>query len=216
MLQISQLDIAPGQSVRLRNVTWPQYKKILEDIGTHRAKRMAYNNGRLQIMVPHSRQEDDKEIISDLIKALLEERNIEFRALGSTLFERQSDLKAIEPDQCFYIHNEKVIRGKRRIDLNLDPPPDLVLEMDKVSPSRSEIFSAFSVPEVWHCNKAGLFVHKLASGRYLELQESPLFPDLPIKDLIPYCLEQSRKLGRNVVMRDFRQWIRNNPYQRSA
>ena len=213
MLQISQLEIAPGQAACLRNITWPQYKKILEDIGTHRAKRVAYNNGRLQLMIPHSRQEDDKEIISDLIKVLLEECCIEFRALGSTLFERQNDLKAIEPDQCFYIQNEKVIRGKRRIDLTLDPPPDLVLNMDKLTPSRSEVFAAFSVPEIWNCSQQGLAIHTLAAGRYLETAESPLFPNFPLKDLIPYCLEQSRKLGRNVVMRDFRQWIRDNPAQ---
>ena len=210
MLQVSQIDIAPGQSVHLRDVTWPQYKKILESIGIHRAKRIAYNNGKLQLMVPHFRQEDDKEIISDLIKALLEECHIEFRALGSTLFERQSDLKAIEPDQCFYIQHERAIRGKRRIDLSVDPPPDLVLDMAKTNPNRAEIFAALSIPEVWYCSQDGLSVYKLASNRYLQIEESPLFPNLPLKDLLPYCLEQSRKLGRNVVMRDLRQWVKGN------
>ena len=131
MLKISQLDIEPGQSVRLRTVTWQQYKKVLRELGTHRAARLAYNDGILEIMVPSTRNEEDKEIISDLIKVLLEERQFEFRALGSTTFECRSDLAAIEPDQCFYIQHEQMIRGKNRIDLKVDPPPDLVLSIDK-------------------------------------------------------------------------------------
>ncbi|MEL6160516.1 MAG: Uma2 family endonuclease [Cyanobacteria bacterium J06623_5] len=210
MLQISQLDIPPGQSVRLRSVTWQQYKKILEDLGHHRAVRLAYNNGKLEIMRPQAKQEDDKEIVGDLIKALLEELKIEFRSLGATTFERQPELKAIEPDQCFYIQNEKVIRGKRRIDLSQDPPPDLVLEMDIETRTHLEIYEALGVPELWRFSRAGLSMHQLQAGKYLTAEESPIFPDLPIKDLIPYCLEQSRKLGRNVVIRDFRLWLRNN------
>ncbi|MEM9090763.1 MAG: Uma2 family endonuclease [Cyanobacteria bacterium P01_F01_bin.53] len=210
MLQISQLDIEPGQSVRLRNVTWQQYKKILENLGQHRAARVAYNNGKLEIMMPSIRNEDDKEIISDLMKVLMEECNIEFRAMGSTTFERQPELVAIEPDQCFYIQHEKVIRGKRRIDLTLDPPPDLILEMDKGHHRHLDIYKTLKVPEVWKFGKAGLSMYQLQAGKYVDSEESPQFPNLPIKDLIPYCLEQSRKLGRNVVIRDFRLWVRDN------
>ena len=38
--------------------------------------------------------------------------------------------QGIEPDQCFYIQNESKIRGKKRLDLQKDPPPDLALEID--------------------------------------------------------------------------------------
>ncbi len=214
MLQISQLEIAPGQSARLHTVTWQQYKKILKDLGTRRTARIAYYDGRLEIMVPSTRNEDDKEIISDLMKVLMEERHIDFRALGSTTFERRSGLTAIEPDQCFYIQHEQKIRGKPRIDLKVDPPPDLVVEINKELHSHSEIskeiYETLKVPEFWSFGQAGLSIHQLCLGKYVEVDESPLFPSLPIKDLLPYCLEQSRTLGRNVVIRDFRQWVRDN------
>ncbi len=77
-------------------------------------------------MTPLPEREDDKEIISDLVKALLEELDIEFRSLGSTT-KNQAMLKGIEPDQCFYIQNELAIRSKKRLDLTVDPPPDLVI-----------------------------------------------------------------------------------------
>lgn len=65
-------------------------------------------------MAPLPEHEDDKEIISDLVKALLEELDIEFRCLGSTTFKNQFMAQGIEPDQCFYIKNEALIRGKKR------------------------------------------------------------------------------------------------------
>ncbi|MEO1392896.1 MAG: Uma2 family endonuclease [Cyanobacteria bacterium J06634_5] len=105
-LQVSQIEIGVGDRIRLQAVSWQQYKQILGDLADRRTTRVAYDNGKLEIMLPQPGYEDDKEIISDLVKVLLEEKNTEFRALGSTTFEHQATLKSIEPDQCFYIKNE--------------------------------------------------------------------------------------------------------------
>ncbi|MGB3295332.1 MAG: Uma2 family endonuclease [Phormidesmis sp.] len=114
-LQLSQIKVSPGERLCLDEVSWEKFQIILDNLGEHRAARIAYDNGRLEIRVPLPEHEDNKEIIGDLLKALLEELDTEFRALGSTTFERQSMLKGIEPDQCFYIQHEAAIRGKRRI-----------------------------------------------------------------------------------------------------
>jgi Uma2 family endonuclease len=208
-LQISQIELAPGQSLRLGNVNWAQFKDILADLGEHRAARIAYDNGILEIMVPLTDQEDSKEIIGDLIKAVLEELNTEFRALGSTTFERQSTLKAIEPDQCFYIQNEATIRGKRRIDLSVDPPPDLALVIDLAARIQVKTYEALAVPELWHFSRQGLSIYVLKAGKYEAAEESSISLKLPLQEVIPYCLEQSRTLGRNTVIRDFRAWVRD-------
>jgi Uma2 family endonuclease len=71
-------------------------------------------------MTPLPEHEANKEIISDLVKALLEELDIEFLTLGSTTFKNQDMAQGIEPDQCFYIQNEAVLRGKKRINLAFD------------------------------------------------------------------------------------------------
>ncbi len=207
--QISQLDIKPGHRVCLNNVNWGQFKDVLGDLCDRRATKIAYSNGNLEIMVSQPEHEENKEIISDLLKALLEELNLEFRALGSTTFEQQATLKAIQPDQCFYIQNEATIRGKRRLSLNVDPPPDLAIEIDVASRTHLEIYQALGVSEVWQFKRDRLTMHKLWQGKYVEVKESPIFPNLPLKELIPYCLEQSRTLGRNVVIRDFRLWVKD-------
>jgi Uma2 family endonuclease len=208
-LQISQIELAPGQVLRLGAVNWAQFKDILADLGEHRTARIAYDNGILEIMVPLTEQEDSKEIVGDLIKAVLEELDLEFRALGSTTFERQSTLKGIEPDQCFYIQNEAAIRGKRRIDLSVDPPPDLILVIDLAARIHVNTYEALGVPELWRFSRQGLSVYQLKAGKYEETKESLVILGLPLSEVIPYCVEQSRKLGRNLVIRDFRAWVRD-------
>lgn len=123
-LQLNQLDVQPGQRVLLRNISWGEFEQILDELGDHRGSRLAYYKGVLEIMVPLAGHEDGKEIIGDLVKILLEELNIEFRSLGSTTFKRRDLASGVEPPACFYIQNEAGIRGKKKIDLNFDPPPD--------------------------------------------------------------------------------------------
>jgi Uma2 family endonuclease len=48
---------------------------------------------------------------------------------GTLTLEREDLNRAIEPDSCFYIQNESVVRGKN-LDLKNVQPPDLVIESD--------------------------------------------------------------------------------------
>jgi Uma2 family endonuclease len=167
---------------------------------------VAYDNGILEIMTPLPEHEDDKESIGDLLKALLEELDIEFRTLGSTTFKNQQMLQGIEPDQCFYIQNEALIRGKKRLDLQVDPPPDLVLEIDVTSRTHPSIYEALKVPELWRFEKGKLQINVLRDGNYIVEAESKIFPGLPIETLTQYS-QQSKILGRNATMKLFRQWV---------
>jgi Uma2 family endonuclease len=67
----------------------------------------------------------------------------------SFLSHQQEMLKGIEPDPCFYIQNEASVRGKKRLDLSTDPPPDLAIEIDITSRTHPEIYAALGVPELW-------------------------------------------------------------------
>lgn len=107
-LQLRQLDVPPGQRVLFHDVGWDEFEAILEELGKHRSARIAYDNGVIEIMAPLPIHEDDKEIVSDLLKAFLEELDIEFRTLGSTTFKNEVMLKGIEPDQCFYIQGDLI------------------------------------------------------------------------------------------------------------
>jgi Uma2 family endonuclease len=159
-------------------------------------------------MTPLAEHEDDKVIIGDLVKALLEELDIEFRSLGSTTFKNQEMAQAVEADDCFYIRNEAAIRGKKRIDLNFDPPPDLAIEIDITSRTQFNNYEALGVPELWRYNGRNLQINILQEGKYVESNNSYNFPELPIGEIIHQYVEQSKAVGRNATMRAFRNWVR--------
>ena len=117
-------------------------------------------------------------------------------------------LKGIEPDQCFYIQNEAAVRGKKRIDLTVDPPPDLALEIDVTSRTRTDTYAALGVPELWRREGQTIHIYQLQSGQYVEVQESPTFPDWSLQDQISRCVTKSQTEGQNKAMRAFREWIR--------
>ena len=209
-IQLRQIDVPPGQKLLLHDVSWAEFEAILDELGEHRGTRIAYDNGVLEIMAPLPKHEADKEIIGDLLKSFLEELDIEFCTLGSTTFKNREMLKGIEPDQCFYIQNEPAIRGKKRLDLAVDPPPDLALEVDITSRPHPETYAALGIPELWRRIGSRIRIYQLQGDRYGEVDESPSFPGWPLASEIPRYLEQSRTEGRNKAMRAFRQWVIGN------
>ncbi|WP_427163027.1 Uma2 family endonuclease [Aliinostoc sp. HNIBRCY26] len=213
LLELKRIYIPPGQTVVLRDVTWQELETILEELGEHRAARIAYDRGMLEIMAPLPEHEYGKEIISDLVKALLEELDTEFISLGSTTFKNQFMAQGIEPDQCFYIKNEPQIRGKKRLDLTIDPPPDLALEIDITARTHPNIYQSLQVPELWRFEKDQLQINVLQEGVYIESQSSLIFPELPLIDVIPQYLEQSKIIGRNTTLKNFRIWVRQQLQQ---
>ncbi|MGF1676909.1 MAG: Uma2 family endonuclease [Rivularia sp. (in: cyanobacteria)] len=208
LYRIKRIDVPPGQRVLLRDITWQEFETILDELGEHRAARIAYDQGMLEIMAPLPEHQDDKEIIGDLVKALLEELEIEFRSLGSTTFKNQIMLQGIEPDQCFYIENESKVRGKKRLDLTQDPPPDLALEIDVTSRTHPSIYAALKVPELWRFENGKLQINLLQNNSYVVSEQSKNFPNLSLAEILPQYLEQSKTAGRNVVIRAFRGWVR--------
>ena len=207
-IPVQRIEIPPGQHVLLQDVSWQEFEAILEDLGDHRSSRVAYDNGILDIAVPLPEHEYDKEIVGDLLKALLEELDIEFLTLGSTTFKAPELGKGLEPDQCFYIQNEARVRGKKRLDLAIDPPPDLAIEIDITSRTYPNIYKALKVPELWRFDRGVLQINVLQNGEYVVVPESPNFPGLLLSEKIPPHLEQSRTAGRNTALKAFRQWIR--------
>jgi Uma2 family endonuclease len=208
LLEVKKILVPPGQKVILYDLSWDEFEAILVDLGDSRSSRIAYDQGRLEIMTPLPEHEVNKEYVSDFVKVLLEELDIEFCPLGSTTFKNQIMFKGIEPDSCFYIQNEAGIRGKNRLDLTIDPPPDLALEIDITNRSHPETYQSLGVPELWRYEKNKLQILLLIEGKYVESLTSRNFPNLPLTEVIPQYLTQCRSEGRNKGMRAFRSWVK--------
>jgi Uma2 family endonuclease len=141
-LQLRQLEVPPGQRVILQDVTWQEFEAILEELGEHRATRLAYDGGTLEIRTSLPAPEKAKVILGDLVKILLEELRIDCECFGSTTFKRQDMAQGIEPDDSFYIQNYAKMIDKERIDLTIDPPPDLAIEVDVTSRTQLSAYEA--------------------------------------------------------------------------
>lgn len=117
-------------------------------------------------------------------------------------------LKGIEPDSCFYIEHEAAVRGKYRLDLTIDPPPDLALEVDITNRSHPEIYQSLGVGELWQYRRGKLKFLLLVNGQYIESESSSHFANLTLAEVIPQYLTQCRTEGRNKGMRAFRNWVK--------
>lgn len=205
---LQQIDVPPGHYVRLQGIDWPEYEQILEELGDGRGSRLAYDRGALEIMSPLLEHEDSKELLGDFIKILLEELDRDFISCGSTTFRHEGMAKGVEPDQCFYIEHEAQIRGKKKLDMNIDPPPDLAIEIDISSHSHLTIYEALRVPELWRFDGDRLFIYRLEQGRYQESARSGQFPQFALIEELPGYVARSKQEGRNATMRAFRAWVR--------
>jgi Uma2 family endonuclease len=118
--------------------------------------------------------------------------------------------RGLEPDHSWWIAHAPQMLGKRRIDLRVDPPPDLAVEMDVTchSLNRLAIYARLGVPEVWRLDAQGLTFHVLqANGRYAEQTHSRSFPLFTPGDLLAHLALRSQH-DENEVVRRFRDFVR--------
>jgi Uma2 family endonuclease len=206
LLRISQIETLAGQSTVLHDIDWKQFESILQDLGEKRRSRIAYLNGVLEIALSLPESEKIKVLIRDFVQVLMDEMEIDFEGFGSTTFKRIDKLAGLEPDDCFYIQNNVAMRGIRKLDMTIDPPPDLAIEVDVTSKTKFDVYRVLGVPELWLYDQI-LKIYILRDGDYVESQLSPIFGNIPIHDVIPQFLEISLSQGRSAAMKEFRVWM---------
>jgi Uma2 family endonuclease len=195
--------------VILKNISWQSYQSLIIDFEREPAMRLTYDRGTLEIRMPLAPHETYKKILGRLIEAATEELNLEIRSLGSLTCSREDLAKGLEPDQCYYIQNEAMVRGIEQIDLAKLPPPDLAVEIDITSSSldRFSIYAALKVPEIWRYDGQILTIYELVGSEYVIQDNSIAFPRLKTTDILRF-LSLSTSIGENNLVKQFRQWLR--------
>ncbi|MGG6266969.1 Uma2 family endonuclease [Leptolyngbya sp. AN03gr2] len=204
-----RLQLEPGERVTLQPVSWQRFEEVLAELGDRRLPRVAYADQTLEIMAPLPEHERSKVLIADLVKLLLKAQKRRWEPLGSTTFKREEMLAGIEPDDCFYIQNYRSVIGKDRIDLTVDPPPDLAIETDVTSKTELSAYQALCVPELWIYAKGKLKINVLENGEYREVSVSPTFPDFSVIDLIPQFMQRAKIVGVSQALEEFEGLIRS-------
>lgn len=193
----------------LQNISWQTFKAMLADMGCERNKRLAYDNGIVEIMNPLMPHENSNRLIEGFVLVLCEEFGLEVKSAGSLTMTRDDLERGAEPDSSYYIQNELLVRNKENIDLNTDPPPDLVLEIEYSRPKIDKLilYASIGVPEFWRYNGNVLRVYTLNDGQYSQSDRSPTFASVLVTE-IPRFIQESQKVGQIATTRAFRTWVR--------
>ncbi|XGV98267.1 MAG: Uma2 family endonuclease [Leptolyngbya sp. BL-A-14] len=199
----------PEKRVSLQ-VDWDGYQTIRATLSEKRAAHLTYHNGILEIMTPLEEHENSSGLIGQFIEILTEELNLNIKSMESTPLDRPGLRAGAEPDQGYYIANEPVVRGKT-VDLSVDPPPDLVVEVDitHTDIDKNALYAALGIPEFWRYNGRSLTIYALQSARYQEVQMSPTFPGVPKERLYEFLNHCAQK-GETQAKRELRVWIRQH------
>ncbi len=201
--------MAPGSESRvlLHEVSWATFQALAREAS---GGRLAYDRGTLEIMSPSYEHESVKKLIGRLIEVFTEAMEIDIASAGSTTLAREDLDRGIEADESYYISGASFVRGKEAIELPLDPPPDLVIEVDVTSPSinKLEICRALGIAEVWRYNNGRLEIHVLQAERQYGIEAAskvlPLFPVAELTRLLGLRDSQSE----TQITKSFRAWVR--------
>jgi Uma2 family endonuclease len=197
----------PEARVILHNISWSLYEQLLAAHEDKSSPHFVYDRGELEITVLSYEHEELNRLIDNCIAVIAMEWNIEYCNAGSTTFKREDLERGFEPDSCFYVQHAEQVAGKKRLDLPVDPPPDLVLEIDITHSSldKLSIFAAVGVPEVWRYDGERVRMLALAGNSYVEREQSLAFPALRSTHLTE-LLAASQQMPRTAWLRHVCAW----------
>ncbi|TRT64681.1 MAG: Uma2 family endonuclease [Microcystis sp. M_QC_C_20170808_M2Col] len=186
-LNENTLSLSPGSQVIFPHQTWEDYERLL--------------SLRLQ-MSPLPSHGKRINLLSDLVKIILRRQGKDWECFDPITLKITGEA-GVEPDSCFYIDNREAILGKERIDLTVDPPPDLAIEVDFTSLTDVEAYQLLKIPELWVYRREELKIYLFREDGYQESENSRLFPDINIKKLFPYYVELGWNQGSSLALRQF-------------
>jgi Uma2 family endonuclease len=199
-----------GSTLILSNVSWDEYEGLIENLGDWPGVRVSYDQSKLEIATPTAEHERLKVLVCLLAHMLADETGIVLESFGSTTFKQEWLQRGVESDGCFYVHNAASMIGVRDIDLKIDPPPDIVVEMDVCHDSthKLRIYAGMGVAEVWRYDGKRAHIYLLVGQDYVAVDTSKVLPVFTT-DVLARFLEQGIREGQTATKRSFRNWLRS-------
>lgn len=191
-----------------RSLDWSAFQQIRQLLAERTQARFTYDNGILEITIPLEGHERFARLIELFIRILVVELGLKMKSMGSTTLARADLLKSAEPDNGYYIQNYNLV-ADHEVDLAIDPPPDLVVEVDitHTNIQKNDLYASLDVPEFWRFNGREWRIFRLVNGQYEDCDRSPTFPLVSKADL--YGFLQTAITDEVAAEIDFRQWVRS-------
>lgn len=204
----SEMSSRTGSNVLLPNISWQTYQALLAEMGDRRAVRLNYDRGVVEIRMPSDLHEVINRLLARIVGVLAEELDLPLKEFGSVTLNRPDLNKGAEPDSSFYIQNSDRIRGTR-IDITVDPPPDLVIEIDITNSSiRSfAIYQQLGVPEIWRYANGTVKIYQLQNSKYQECEFSGIFAMLS-GTVLDSFLQMLDTEDSTSIVRAVRKWLK--------
>lgn len=190
-----------------RALDWQHYKMLRDTLSRDRNVRCIYMHGTLEVTMPLEIHEFSARLIEKFIWILVVELGMKVKTMGSTTLDREALDKSAEPDNAYYIQNQPLVAG-RDVDLDLDPPPDLVVEVDitHTDINKLQLYAAMGVPEFWRYDGEVWRIYALYNGKYRETEVSPTFPLVPKVKLYEFlATARQDEVEAEIAMRT---WVR--------
>jgi Uma2 family endonuclease len=197
------------QRIALHGVDWKGYSTLLRLRGERSVPKIVYLDGTVWLVSPAFSHERLKNRLGHFVAEIVVGLAIPCIMAGSTTLRRRAKRGGVEGDQAYYLAHAERIRGKDKIQLGTDPPPDLAVEAvyTHEADAAVEVYRRFMVPEVWVCDEAGLVILVLQpNGRYAESATSVTFPFLSAREVFEWV---SRPHGEfdNDWIEELRNWV---------
>lgn len=200
------------QRIVLHEISWETYESLLADHEGKSAPRFTYDRGKMEIMSPSPAHERANRDLAMLVEMIFDGWGVDIANFGSTTYKREDIERGFEPDSCFYIENEPLVRDKDSLDLETDPPPDLVIEIDVTSFSLDKLplYAAIGVPEVWRYEGTKLEILIHDGGSYRKSAESKCLAGFRA-DALADLMQKRKSLRRTEWLEKIREAARRNP-----
>jgi Uma2 family endonuclease len=195
----------------LYNVSWASYLRLRRET-EGQGLRLTYDEGTLEIMSPLPEHEYVKRILDRMLFTVAFELDIDLASYGSSTLKLKSAQKGLELDECYYIANEARMRARKRFDLERDPAPDLVIEVDVSyrTVDKRAIYGTLGVPEIWSYSDNRITFFHLKRGKYEANESSLAFPLLRSADVQRFLDRRDDDTNDMKFLRGWRDWVRKN------
>lgn len=199
--------------VILPSVSWETYERLLAEHNPGRGIRFTYDRGVLQIMTLSTKHDKPNRILASLAETVAAETLGDVLSLGSVTIKREDLLRGFEPDSCFYFRNLDRVKDLEELDFTVDPPPDLVIEVDITTNSMNKfpVFAAVGIVEVWRFDGEAIRIHRLEGKEYQEVQASVALPPLTASKITEF-LESRKSVNLRDWVRSIQRWLRQSGY----
>jgi Uma2 family endonuclease len=184
--------------------SWDDYCRLCESRGDGSIPRIKYHKGEILLMSPLPSPAREVDLLADIVKILLDRDCLNYESFTPVTLSLP-EKAGIEPDHCFYITQWQSALGKDRMDWQVDPPPDLVIEVDVFSYTSAEDYLPYRVPEVWILKKQVLKIYGLVGNGYELRSHSIYFPEIDVPELMSQVLEVANTKGSGLAIRELRQ-----------